>query len=313
MGKVDYGDTGIEEILVIDPRGPTEIPLGDLVDNEHIINFTDPTIRVVLAKDEGSKAKPGEVRVEHHVRGKALPPSAVKTRKGCRYELADGLLRGRNDIVVRAGDREEFHFPLFYRTHVTEWVESLLKALILVVVVKTFVVQAFFIPTGSMEDTLFPSDYILVEKVSSLFHRPATGDVIVFQYPEDPTKDFIKRKVADAGDRVAVRQKRFLVNGQCMDERSFAVHKDTRPFVLPQRDFMPEIEIPPAHSWAQGDNRDNSQDSRFWGPLPDYRLKGRALAIYWPLTRWGLIRPDVGTPRALDDCAPLTVPGQEPE
>lgn len=310
MGKVDYGDTGIQEILVIDPRGPTEIPLSDLVDNEHIINFTHPTIRVVLAEGEdGKKVHAKEVRLEHHVRGKPLPEGAVKGRKGLRFEISDGLLRGRNDIVVQAGENEEFHFPLFYRTHLTEWIESLLKALILVVVVKTFVVQAFFIPTGSMEDTLFPSDYILVEKVSSLFGRPATGDVIVFQYPEDPTKDFIKRKVADAGDVVAVRDKHFFVNGKCMDEAGFAVHKDTRPFVLPQRDYMPDVRIPEAHSWAQGDNRDNSQDSRFWGPLPDYRLKGRALAIYWPLSRWGLIRPAVGEAHDPGDCADLVRPG----
>lgn len=320
MGKIDYGDSGIADIRVVDPSGEKEVSLGELADNENILNVTRPTIRVVLAEgvvDDAAEAGPGKkkrrkglVTLEQHLAGEALPGTAVKEKNDLRFQLADGLFRGRNDFVVRVGDREEFQFPLYYKTLVVEWAESLLKALILVVVVKTFVVQAFFIPTGSMEDTLFPSDYILVEKVTGLFGRARRGDVIVFQYPQDPTKDFIKRKAADEGDRIAMFMKQFYRNGKCMDEHEYAVHKQQNyippdyPSGLAARDTIDEMVIPPKHSWAMGDNRDNSQDSRFWGALPDYRMKGRALAIYFPFSRWRLIRPQRGVEREPGECPP---------
>jgi signal peptidase I len=308
VGKTDFGDFGLASVDLVLPNG-REVSLEDLRNNDHILNSEAPTVRVRLPDEEdadadkkkkgkkkrkggGGKGLPG-VTVEHRWNGRSLPEDAVREKNDGRYGLS--LFRGRNEVVVTvAGQAEPFVFPIFYRTSLCEWVESLVKALVLVVIVKTFVVQAFFIPTGSMEDTLFPSDYILVEKVTGLFERPKTGDVIVFQYPEDPTKDFIKRKVADQGDVIEMRRKSYLVNGECLEE-DFAVHKE--PQLWPRgtmRDSWGPVEVPPAHSFAMGDNRDRSKDSRFWGPLPDYRLKGRALAIYYPFSRWGFIRPEVG-------------------
>jgi signal peptidase I len=258
------------------------------------------------------KAK-GQIIVKQSLGGRSLPSRAVKERSEYRFHLIDGLFRGRNDLTVQVGDREPFHFPLYYKTTPVEWAEALLKALILVVVVKTFVIQAFFIPTGSMEDTLFPSDYILVEKVTGLFRRAHTGDVIVFQYPKDPTKDFIKRKAADQGDKIAMFRKQLYVDDKCLDEHEYAVHKKDEyfpigtPYGLGRRDNFESFVVPEKHSWAMGDNRDNSQDSRFWGALPDYRMKGRALAIYFPFRRWRFIRPEHGIPREPGDC-PSTMP-----
>lgn len=274
-----------------------------------------PTLKVELEEGlELPKKEKGQIRVRQSLAGKELPEEAVKERNDLRFMLRDGLFRGRNDLTVEVPGHEPFCFPLYYKTWTVEWAEALLKALILVVVIKTFVVQAFFIPTGSMEDTLFPSDYILVEKVTSLFHRPARGDVIVFQYPEDPTKDFIKRKVADQGDRIAMFRKQFYKDEKCLDEHEYAVHKKKEyfpvgsPYGLARRDNFETLVVPEGHSWAMGDNRDNSQDSRFWGPLPDFRMKGRALAIYFPLQRWRLIRPEYGTPREPGDCPSVLAP-----
>lgn len=293
MAKVDFGSSGVSAVSLLTEA--KDVPMADLIGAENIFNHMEPTIQVEAAKG-------GKIELEHRVAGKLLPDGAIKKAQGGKFRVK--LFRGRNDFTVRVeGHDEAYEFPVYYKSVAMEWVESLLKALILVVVVKTFVIQAFFIPTGSMEDTLFPSDYILVEKVTGLFHEPARGDVIVFQFPEDPTKDFIKRKIGDDGDVLWMREKQLYMNGQCMQE-DYVVHKDQtqypRDYVTLRDHWDAPRAVPPGHSYALGDNRDNSRDSRFWGPLPDYRLKGRALCIYWPPRRWRLIRPQLG--RALDSC-----------
>ncbi len=333
--RIEFGGTGLSAVKLVLADG-RDLALEDVLANDAIVNHTQFTVELHPAEEASrsgaEEVETGEESADESARdggkaakgapltqlwnGRVLPKGAVRALKGAKgarvRKFGVQLFRGRNDFEVRMpGAADEFRFALFYKSTLVEWLESLVKALILVVVVKTFVVQAFFIPTGSMEETLFPSDYILVEKVTGLFGKPKRGDIIVFQYPEDPTKDFIKRMVADAGETLEIRRKRFLLDGQCLDE-PYVVHQ--RPETFPPgfgplglRDNLGPFKVPEAHSFAMGDNRDNSKDSRFWGPLPDYRLKGRALAIYWPPRRIGLVRPARGTPSP--DCAPVRRPG----
>ncbi len=179
-----------------------------------------------------------------------------------------------------------------------EYLESFLIAVILAMFVRTWVFQAFKIPSGSMEPNLQIGDHLIVNKMEFaptasgierrlLPHRDVRrGDVIVFKYPEDPERDFIKRVIGLPGDRVELRQKRVLINGQPIEDphaffldtatgrppRSTDVREEYGPVTVPDRQFF-----------VMGDNRDNSQDSRYWGFLPASYVKGRALFIYFSI------------------------------
>lgn len=181
-----------------------------------------------------------------------------------------------------------------------EYYEAILVAFILALFVRTFVFENFKIPSGSMEDNLLIGDHLVVNKfvfatqADTLLHdllpyrTPERGDVVVFKFPEDPRRDFIKRCVAIAGDTVEMREKRLFVNGVPVDE-PYVVHKDPRIFRdLPgvparnrNRDNFGPLEVPGGSIYCLGDNRDNSLDSRFWGPVPLSYVKGRAVLIYW--------------------------------
>jgi signal peptidase I len=182
-----------------------------------------------------------------------------------------------------------------------EYFEALLIAVIFATFARTYVVQAFKIPSGSMEENLLIGDHILVNKfvygpAPSAFERAILpvrevrrGDVVVFKSPEDPTRDFIKRCVALPGDQVEIIGKKLFVNGEPIDETAYTYHTDhqTYPrsrFSVPQHryrdNFGPEI-ISAGRYFCLGDNRDNSNDSRFWGSVPEEMIKGRAVLIYW--------------------------------
>ncbi|MFO7558812.1 MAG: signal peptidase I [Desulfobacterales bacterium] len=171
-----------------------------------------------------------------------------------------------------------------------ENIEAILVAVVLALIIRTFVVQAFKIPSGSMKNTLLIGDHILVNKfiygVKEPFSgftlipvkNPERGDIAVFKYPQDPSKDFIKRVVGVAGDRIEIRNKQVYVNGK-PQKHSFAVFTDNRS--LPGRDYMGPITVPEGSLFVMGDNRDNSHDSRFWGFVKLKALKGKAFIIYW--------------------------------
>jgi signal peptidase I len=186
---------------------------------------------------------------------------------------------------------------------VRDYAEALIIAVIFAIFVRTFVVQAFKIPTGSMEDNLLVGDHILVNK---FIYAPTAGpieewllpvrdvrrgDVVVFKYPDDPTRDFIKRCVGLPGDEVELIDKRLHVNGELVEDRSYTLHSDERVYsrssYLPpsysRRDNFGPFLVPPESYFCLGDNRDNSRDSRFWRrtTVPEEYLKGRALLIYW--------------------------------
>jgi signal peptidase I len=179
-----------------------------------------------------------------------------------------------------------------------EYYEAILVAVIFTLFARTFVAQAFKIPTGSMEDNLLIGDHLFVNKFiyaphfDTPLHRllpyreVERGDVVVFKYPITPERDFIKRAVAVAGDTVEYRGKVLTVNGR-QEVNPHVVHKD--PTLFPAapnceacvRDNFGPQQVPEKAVFCMGDNRDNSLDSRFWGPVPRSFFKGRALIIYW--------------------------------
>ena len=190
--------------------------------------------------------------------------------------------------------------PKPVKSKTREWTESIVVALVLALIIRTFVVQAFKIPSGSMEDTLLIGDHLLVSKfVYGMqipftdkrilsFKHPQQGDVIVFEFPEDRNKsyfsrrDFIKRVVGVPGDVVEVRDKQVYVNG-VKYELPQAIHKeaDTLPAEYGPRDFMKPVTVPADSYFVMGDNRDRSYDSRFWGFVTDPEIKGKAFIKYW--------------------------------
>jgi signal peptidase I len=188
----------------------------------------------------------------------------------------------------------------FKKSTIREYFESIVIAVILALFIRTFVVQAFKIPTGSMEENLLIGDHLLVNKfvfgptVSSLERKVLPigtikrRDVIVFKYPEEPERDFIKRVIGLPGETVEVREKKVYINGQALVEpyahylppaATQSEFHEVTSFDVRER-YGP-VTVPPNQYFVMGDNRDNSQDSRYWGFLPRENVKGKALLIYW--------------------------------
>jgi signal peptidase I len=182
-----------------------------------------------------------------------------------------------------------------------ENIEALVIAVILALFIRAFVVQAFKIPSGSMQNTLLIGDYILVNKfiygVKIPFteitvipvKKPRRGDIVVFKFPKDPSKDFIKRVVAVGGDTIMIRDKRVYVNDELQKE-DYAVYTDSR--ILPSngvygttRDNLAPLKVPEGKLFVMGDNRDESNDSRFWQFADVSAVKGKAFIIYWSWNR----------------------------
>ncbi|MBN3038706.1 MAG: signal peptidase I [Candidatus Omnitrophica bacterium] len=170
-----------------------------------------------------------------------------------------------------------------------EYLESLLIAAILALIIRTFVVTPFKIPTGSMEPTLVPGDKIFVNRFIYRFQKPQRGDVIVFRYPENPRRDFIKRLVATGTETVEIEEGKIRINGESVDEPEifqniYYYNRGSYGAVNAQ------ITVPEEHYFVLGDNSASSRDSRYWGFVPRKYLLGKAFVIWWPISRWGLIR-----------------------
>jgi signal peptidase I len=185
------------------------------------------------------------------------------------------------------------------KSNIRETIEAVLIAFVIAMVIRTFVIQAFKIPSGSMESTLLVGDHILVNKFLlgtpvdipltnvTLFRmpgirKPQRGDIIVFKYPQDPKRDFIKRVVGIGGDEIVSRDKNIFVNGRRVVE-PYAQHidSDVKPRDMDRRDNFGPVVVPQGDVFVMGDNRDQSYDSRFWGFVDEKEIKGKAMIIYW--------------------------------
>lgn len=175
-----------------------------------------------------------------------------------------------------------------------EYVEAIITALILALIIRAYIIQAFKIPSGSMIPTLLIGDHILVNKFIYgtkipltdrkilIWRSPEKGDIIVFKYPENPKKDFIKRVVATGGDIIEEKDKIVFVNGKAISE-PYAHHFDrsVRFGGNDPRDNFGPIQVPQDKLFVMGDNRDQSYDSRYWGFVDKKDIRGKALMIYW--------------------------------
>jgi signal peptidase I len=181
-----------------------------------------------------------------------------------------------------------------------EYLEALLIAAIFLRFANTFVLQTFYIPSGSMENTLLVGDHLFVnrfiygpaptalERKLLPLRPPKRGDIVVFRSLEDPRVDVVKRCIGLPGDQLRMVDKKLILNGKPVDDSAYAIRRD--PNVYPDLPYYPDQErrrdnfsaaVPPDSYFCFGDNRDNSWDSRFWGPLPRRMLKGRPVFVYW--------------------------------
>jgi signal peptidase I len=175
-----------------------------------------------------------------------------------------------------------------------ENIEAIAVAIVLALFIRTFIVQAFKIPSGSMKNTLLIGDHILVnkfiygvkipywQKTIIPVKNPKRGDIVVFKFPEDPGKDFIKRVIGIGGDVVAIRDKKIYINHKLLNHK-FGMYTD--PHIIPggiqPRDNFGPVTVPENSLFVMGDNRDHSYDSRFWGFVDLKKVKGKAFIIYW--------------------------------
>ena len=198
-----------------------------------------------------------------------------------------------------------------------EYFKSIFVAVFLAVLIRATFVQAYHIPSGSMEDTLFEGDYVLGDKLTfgtqipdrlpiwntklpsfrmPGFRSPGPGDLVIFEFPEDPSRDFIKRCVAVAGQTVEIRNKVVYVDDKPFVNPGGVKYTDSRRRMgrFNPRDNYGPYKVPPGHLFVMGDNRDNSYDSRFWGPVSLDKIKAHPLVIYfsWDPSApfWNLVR-----------------------
>ncbi len=188
------------------------------------------------------------------------------------------------------------------KSQLYEWIESIAIAFVIAIVIQTFIVQAFKIPSGSMIPTFQIGDRIFVNKFLYSarvpfvnwrlpildIKEPKRGDIIVFISPEDPKKDFVKRLIAVGGEKVEIRDGKILVNGHALSEPPFS-----GVYYYNSGDYGAEnkvVRVPADSYFVLGDNSANSRDSRYWGYVPRKNLVGRAMVIYWPLNRMKVVR-----------------------
>lgn len=190
--------------------------------------------------------------------------------------------------------------------HGLKYLRLVVIAVLLALAIKVMLIEAYNIPSESMENTLLVGDFLLADKFTygpripfteirlPALRNPKVGDIVVFRFPDNPQKNFIKRVVAKGGDEVQVLDKVLYINGTPIDETRFAIHSDsaTIPSGTTQpRDNFGQVTIPPEHYFVMGDNRDNSSDSRYWGTVPRGQILGKALMIHWS---W---QPDAKAPQ----------------
>lgn len=172
-----------------------------------------------------------------------------------------------------------------------DWGEPLLIALVLAFLIRTFLIGPYKIPTGSMEPTLMIGDRIFVDKITYRFRGPKRGEVVVFKYPQDRKKDFVKRLIGFGREEVEIREGMVFVDGTRVREPD--VIESTYYYNRNDWDYGKEgqrIKVPSDNLFVLGDNSGHSSDSRYWGFVPKKDVRGKAVLIWWPPRRVGLIR-----------------------
>jgi signal peptidase I len=159
---------------------------------------------------------------------------------------------------------------------IKDWIISILIAIVLAFFIRYFIVELYMVEGPSMRPTLVNGERLVVNKFIYRFKAPERGEVLVFRYPRDPSRDFIKRVIAVAGDTVEIKDGRVFLNGQLLNE----------PYILERiKGSYPIATVPEGHIYVMGDNRNNSEDSRFKdvGFVPLELIKGKAVTVFWPL------------------------------
>ena len=165
-----------------------------------------------------------------------------------------------------------------------EWIKSLVVAFVLAMFIRTFFFQAFKIPSSSMHPTLQVGDHLIANKLVYRFRDPGRGEVVIFKFPDNTRRDFVKRLVGRPGEKVKI------VGGKIyIDEKELTNNRITSRYYF-NDEGMPEIKVPMDSYFVLGDNSANSYDSRYWGFVPRNDFLGEALFIYWPPKRWGIVK-----------------------
>ena len=305
----------------------------DRLDPEDVLGESALTILGTVA---GRLPDGFQLILEQHPRGRSPLRFLLPHPERGRFETAVTLRNGANDMTLRVTDpdgaiADEHRFVVHYKSSFREWNETVFIAFLLALMIRSLVLQAFWIPTGSMEPTLLgekhdpvtneltrAGDRILVNRFAYVadlsldgrisfgprywFAFPKRGDIVVFKYPDkNPNaapRDFIKRVIGLPGDRIRIVDGVVSVNDVPLVE----------PYIAepPWQDF--ETRVPMDSLFVMGDNRNNSADSRFWGPMPLKNLKGQAVLLYWPMARF---RPIRSHPHAASLPVTLGNPGDE--
>lgn len=180
--------------------------------------------------------------------------------------------RGPMDGTESGGEK-----PVHEKGPIREIIESVAIAVVLALVIRVFLFQFFVIPSGSMEPTLTEGDMIAANKIIYRLSEPKRGDIIVFKYPLNPDRDFVKRLIGLPGEKVQIKNSTLHINGKIIAEPYL-------PKGLKFQDFGP-VTVPKDKYFMMGDNRNNSLDSRVWGEMPKENIIGKASIIYWPVKR----------------------------
>jgi signal peptidase I len=175
------------------------------------------------------------------------------------------------------------------KNSIKEFIDSLVVAFVIAIVILTFLIGNYMIPSGSMLETLQEGDRILVNKLSYKFGEPEHGDVAVFEYPLQPNMTFIKRVIGLPGDTIQIVDRKIIRNGETLDEPYVAEHR-FRHFMNPMVDSVPQFTIPQGMYLMMGDNRDGSDDGRYWGFIPKAAFKGKAVVVYFSKEPGGGLR-----------------------
>lgn len=162
---------------------------------------------------------------------------------------------------------------------IKEYVKAAVVALLLALFIRTYVSQAFKIPSESMVPTLLVGDHLLINKMLYRFEKPERKDIMVFKYPLDRSRDFVKRLIGLPGETIEMKGNTVYINGKALDE-PYAIYEET-PFSMGKYYHFGPYKIPEGHYFMMGDNRNNSQDSRAWGPLPEELIHGKAFMLHW--------------------------------